>query len=502
MKEKLEKFPLFEFIFFAWSFLTFLYVWLSAFRLKFTVDIFDHSLRLVTGLYAAKGFIPYKDFGFVYPPGLLMLSELFHLNFSSRYRIFALLFLCIALPLLYFFYKKTKSFFHTALFIFILMCNVSIAADPFQMILFFALATVSFYYFKLPDIRYLLFIFFLNFSLFLLRWEWPLFFLAISLVYGVLQGILRKPLRSVVLFIGTLVGSLVASFGSLLVYLALHHIALSDALYWIFVVPLKIMPYRRLPLPSLGIHMPHPFGTEYVVYFLIALFLLLCATFIVSAYPKLKSAKWHLCFLLLFPLTTLPYSMGRADFPHALPLLFSLFLAVILYSSEYKKLYPVLVLFALYICFQFPVTNLVNSVPDTPYYGALNEVNKNCNAVALANAYQSLFVGRTDYSNYNINHAMLYLINPAIKPATRYISDEPGLQNNCEDGNVIASDLHHAKKPMLAYLEYERENYKEPNKSSSMKSCKKIENWLQTNLYTVAGYCTQAGKKYEVRVYQ
>src|SRR5262245_40009098 len=47
----------------------------------FSANFFDGSLFLLQSIYAAKGLIPYREFGFVYPPGTaLVLGKLFSLS--------------------------------------------------------------------------------------------------------------------------------------------------------------------------------------------------------------------------------------------------------------------------------------------------------------------------------------------------------------------------------------------------------------------------------------
>ena len=110
-------------------------------------------------------------------------------------------------------------------------------------------------------------------------------------------------------------------------------------------------------------------------------------------------------------------------------------------------------------------------------------------------------MGRSKYTNYIINYAYIYLINPKIKPATEYISDEPGLQNNFYDGKRIADELKTAEKPMLVFLDNHHQ-WKEPNKSLNMSSYGNIETWLSKNKFKEIGICSVQDRNFEVRIYK
>jgi hypothetical protein len=113
---------------------------------------------------------------------------------------------------------------------------------------------------------------------------------------------------------------------------------------------------------------------------------------------------------------------------------------------------------------------------------------------------ESIFVGRYDYNSFIINTPMLYFLRPELPPATRYISDEPGLQNDCGYGKEIAEELDQAAKPMLALLEILPQN-PEPNKTTTMVFCKKIEDFLASESSRLLGKCESYGTWFDVRIY-
>lgn len=64
----------FSLIYFFWNFILLPNGWFYAFQLKFKLDMFDSSLRLVSGLYTISYYKLCDDFGFLYTPGLVVIN--------------------------------------------------------------------------------------------------------------------------------------------------------------------------------------------------------------------------------------------------------------------------------------------------------------------------------------------------------------------------------------------------------------------------------------------
>ena len=113
---------------------------------------------------------------------------------------------------------------------------------------------------------------------------------------------------------------------------------------------------------------------------------------------------------------------------------------------------------------------------------------------------ESIFVGRKSYEKYLWNNASLYLTRPDLKPASSYITEEPGIQNVCKFQNIIVDELNVSPKPMIVTLELHEE--KPENKATTnMKSCGLIERYLEYESYRLIGYCRSDNKDYEIRLY-
>lgn len=67
----------------------------------------------------------------------------------------------------------------------------------------------------------------------------------------------------------------------------------------------------------------------------------------------------------------------------------------------------------------------------------------------------------------------------------------------------VSDDLTHAQKPMIAFVDQtEGDEGVEPNATKTMKSCKKIEQWLSSHPYKALGICINEGYRFDVRVYK
>ena len=498
----LTSFRFIEFFFFCFATLIFVNEWFVAYQLKFVPDIFDDSLKIVSGLYTVFKFTPYTDFAIVYPPGLLILSKLFSLNFVSRFHFFAIAYLLFALPTVALIVWKSRSWFISGATVLVMAFSINITGDWLVHSAWFVLFLSAYVYLERGSVLAKRIVPIAIFVLFLLKWERVVIFGVLMAVGWAIthRAVDEHSKRFFALLKATIIAFL-SAFIFLVVYLLLNGSDIPTALYFIFSVPLKILPYRKLPLPSLMPLEGSLLSIEYAVYFCIFILVLLA---ILVSRRILKDQKYEYLLLLMMPVAIIPYSMGRADSIHAFPLLITTFFSLILLSVTEKRAVPLLVVFVVYFVVNY---NIFNYKPFTflqksaTYIDVVDQSLKDCRLATRDLKYNSLFVGRTDYSQYIYSHVMLYLLNPTVKPATKYISDEPGLQNNCEDGELVANDLTNAKKPMLSFLETQPQPT-EKNMSENMVSCGYIEKWLVSNRYKRIGTCKHFGKEFEIRLYE
>jgi hypothetical protein len=145
-------------------------------------------------------------------------------------------------------------------------------------------------------------------------------------------------------------------------------------------------------------------------------------------------------------------------------------------------------------------TILPSIIPDNAGLSINNNINE-CKILTSNINLRSIFVGRKNYDRFSYNNAMLYFTYPNIKPATSFISDEPGLQNSCKYGKIIAHQLNKAEKPMLVFIDANNQPA-ENDLMESMNSCNKIEEYLNSSQYLSKGYCSANKNTYEIRLYE
>ena len=126
-----------------------------------------------------------------------------------------------------------------------------------------------------------------------------------------------------------------------------------------------------------------------------------------------------------------------------------------------------------------------------------SHIKNTCNSFNnIKNAYKSIFVGNSQYDNFNINYPYLYLQNLNLKPATKYISDEPGIQNDCARAEEIIRDIDAAPKPTIFYLN--KTILKDKNNTNQYQNCGLLEKYFSTKT-KVIGYCEVNQSEIEVR---
>lgn len=486
--------------------------WISLFVSNYTGNEFDIALRLISHAYASQGLLPYKDFGVVYPPGLFALMGILFPTSTLvvRNAIFALIYLVImwgiALQYQALIGSKKNSNLPLTLFLFIvtILTSWSYGREIFSVpliLLVIATSVASLAKKTMPRFPHWI-IFFSAAASVWFRWDWMLFLVMIfCFIFGLLY--VAKSLSSTYTkLFSSLVGGYL--FGTLLLVLFLiTHGIFHDGYRFVVEIPtVVIREYRSLPFP----HFQHPGDISASFAVSIATFVGFSLMIARRFHTKTKNPQESVIFviLLLAPFTFLPYALGRADWEHAIPFLVSLGICIGLYAAHTRT----------YVL-PFLLTCLL-AVPTAYHLWQIQPLDKNimigrletdirehlaeCAEVTKNTQPNSVFVGRTSYDRFIINVASLYLLFPHVQPATRYISDEPGLQNTCAVGQEIVQDLVSAPKPMLTFLATQPEG-PEPNKTTTMQSCGTIESYIHTRKYEPIGACTAYGRMYDIRLY-
>jgi len=483
-----------SFFFLIWTVILLVIRLLGSFFGHINLGPFDDSLRLLQSQYILNGFSPYKDFAFIYPPGQLIINSLIKTDITSTLQLYSLIAFGIAAYLIIFTYSKTKSFFYTGVTSLLLVVNFHVLTSPFTESLWI-LFIFSCFYFVDGKSRHLFLITLLSSILLLLKWDRVI----ISVLFLVLVLFISKAsfkidstkkLWKILKAIST---SIIMSSAILWFYLTFTKSEILTAIYFIFVVPFIITPFRQLPLSLL-------FSHGKIAFF----FLFILAFLIYWVIKQIKSHKINEMHILpiVFVLSTLPYALGRADIPHFLPFISTLIIVLVYYANRGIRIFHYLLFPSIvYVSYTFGLLSPPSFMASQATVNEITHSISSCREEVGDVEFSSIFIGRENYSHFLINYASLYLIDPGKVPATKYISDEPGLQNSCYDGQIIVNDLTTAPKPILVFVEKTAQHY-EPNLSSKMSSCNKIENFLRINKYQTIGTCNIDSAKFEARLYQ
>ena len=189
----------------------------------------------------------------------------------------------------------------------------------------------------------------------------------------------------------------------------------------------------------------------------------------------------------------LPPSLSRSDIGHFIPFYFSSFFliySVPVFIDKYlarhfnKLLFLIkftsLILITSFIIFELKNTSLSNS----------------CSNFNVDNP-KSIFVGNAQYDRFTLNFPLLYLNYSYLKPATKYISDEPGLQNTCAIGDEIINDLVSAPKPTIFFIN--KTLITDKNNKVLYSNCGKIEEYI-INHTKIIGQCILSDYNLDVRL--
>jgi hypothetical protein len=507
VKSKINLGKLAAFILFIYVLGNFIARWTYYAFSDFPLASFDGALRILPHYYMGEGLIPYKDFGVLYPPGLFLLigkiipfASIFQRNLILE--ILELALLVTSWILLYKIPFKLKRTILPATFVIMLetiMLDEFLFSELFSRTLICVLILMLVHVMKGKKAP---FFFAILISSLVVWFRWSSIVLLVITQLITIAGLslysyfkkshIEDGLKRVWKFIAFEVIGVILGLASLFIYLITIG-AFHQGIDFIFNIPAQVIfEYRTISL----FHFDN--GT-------IILFFVTFIAFAINILSILyRRDKFLLLFLSVIPFFILSYALWRADQFHLFQFYYFVGLSfVVIYSimSRPKFLSFLMIILFLPAYFYFspvqPYLQTSKSFLDSNLAQNLQDCKR---SVSNLGNYHSLFVGRLSYSSFLMNVASLYLINTQVKPATAFISDEPGLQNSLRYGSIIADQLRKAPKPMLAFLEIGQQS-PESNKTQFMKSEGKIELELASNKYKTIGACQAYGHSFMIRLY-
>ncbi len=458
-----------------------------------TPNFFDGALFLLQPLYAAQGLTPYRDYAFLYPPGAaLLFGEWLGLSTPEAVRaVHWSLVLALALAQAALFARQSRAaaalslLLSAAIALFWGEMGVEALTPHLAALLLLVLLQPA------PPVR-LAGIAALAAAAMLFRWDRPL---ATGLVLAALAFAWPRALAAPALAV--LAGCALGAAAILLH--AWHHSAVAQAWEAIVAIPFATLPFRRLPIPWTA----NPLAYEFQ--FLAApaaLALLAIAAWRHRAAPPAQpTPPAYRVLLPVLPLALLPYATGRADAPHALPLSLLAATAAIAALAAWPARRLAAAALLLAILPLAPQALRIATTLGPPGHADRTAAGwtAGCTPLFPAEA-RALLVGQASYASYLTNIPLFHLARPDLRPAGRFLSDEPGLQSACRWGADIATHLAAAPRPLLALLDTAPQPA-EPNATATMQSCGAIETALAAMPHRVLGHCPFAGRKLELRQY-
>lgn len=474
------------------------------------MGFFDGPLRVLSKIYMSNGLIPYKDFGVVYPPGMfVLLGKLIPYKSIIQTNIILSFIYLVLIGLAAWLLSRSArpskfNYFYTSVFLLFNAFIVRIfgASDALSYLMpMMAVILITNYLIRKPKQGYLYGLIPLFAISVWFRWDWMLYLIIIQWL-GLLSSKIftlnnRKIIkRQLILAASSTLGYIL---GAASLYLYLNHLGvLKEAIDFFIYKPIMLTKtYRNLPLP-----LPKfPVFPDFIIYSNILFFILLVR----RLSGKINFRFIIPSFLLLgYILLFLPYALGRSDWPHFMAMWYAIGVAWILIGMWFNilKLNEKVIIILAFL--PLSVWYIRHSGSLSPIYNRAEtivsrEIN-DCGNAIKGIAPKTIFVGRTSYENFLYNKASLYLLLPRIKPATAYITEEPGIHNSCKYGQIIVKDLSKAEKPMLAFLDLDSDP-PENKATAKMSSCGLVEGYLKNTEYQKIGTCKSYNDLFEIRLY-
>ncbi len=459
-----------------------------AFLLSQRVGLYDPSIFKLQLEYPLLGLKPYVDFIFYYPFGLSLFSELIQ-KLSFGFLKLSSFIWPIHFILQYFFIKKISEvlefqWYKNLVLIFLIIETFFyglLGTEPFSLLITLIVLIDLYISEKNNKINFSLY--FLCLILVLLRWDRFFYCECIFLSYLLLCRFKKINLnRSFVMKVGSL---FITTF---IIYLFIFFIKNKDnffeSLEFVFLFPFKINQHR-----SLDFHFDNMiFTVGNFFYFLLFLYGLALKNILTKTTITQREV-----FLSCSGLVMLPYCIARPDYAHLIPFyISSIFLVLFFLSSVKSNLYKRINIFIneygflvgvllTIILFSFVTWQLSKPI---------------INTCSIKGNYKTIFVGNKNYSEFVINAPLIYLNNLNLKPASRFISEDPGVQDTCKYSNLIVDELNRAEKPTIYFIN--TVSKKEIYNSNKLQSCGLIERYINQNT-TIIDSCKVGEYEFEVR---
>lgn len=494
-------------IFLLFSICFFVYFFFLLATSSLPMNEFDGALRLLSQYYTSSGLIPYKDFGVVYPPGyFLLLGKIIpYVSIFQRNMIFTAIY-----GIIYFYFirafvetlggQKDENYRNLKLSIFLISLTLVTNLFFYYDLLSILILPIFLYIIYLYDKNKIpLFIYIIFTIIPFIRWDFAVIVLAISIASFIFEHYITKKYNSSRKFL-KIITCILLGFLLLILYLFKKKIAYPAFDFIVNIPAIVLKPYRYLPIPQFKIR-PFENMMFYTTSILFLSYYYLIYRLIrnnLKIYPKYHLTKSVIISIILL-ISILPYTFSRISFSHIVPLWYLLIISYLLVPLKLNKLsyFAIIISFIPFITFyKNNYKSLIPKLNNTE--NIYNENSKECAIFKYTDA-KSVFIGRTSYDLYDYSNAYLYYLYRNLKPATAYISDEPGLQDSCIYGSVIKNELLSSVKPMLSFLSTNPQ-IGFPNKKLS--SCGKIEEFLKNNSFEILGNCSSYGFEYEVRLYK
>ena len=460
-----------------------------AYFIKPLSEIFDSALFKLQLLYPAIGLKVYEDFVSIYPLGPSLISifvtKITH-GFVNPLNLVWLFHLFLQLLLVKKFIQAnlvslTKIPFLYLFLIFETLIYAKLGGEPFSLLLTF-ITLIEFYeVYKNNQISLQSLIY--PTMLIFFKWDRLLFCGFVFSIFFIVCKIKKLNVMYLHLIKITIIS--IASF--IFLFLSLYIFNPSNffnTLRYIFIDPFIIAKYR-----SLSFDFSKPIFTAYNIYYVLLFLYLGIFWFLMNT--KANSEK---VFFYCMGLSLIPPTFSRSDLGHFIPFYFSSFF--LLYSLPYfideylTKYFDKLVLLIkslsiiLVTCFlavEMKAPLLVNT----------------CANLKFDEKPKSIFVGNAQYDSFFINFPLLYLNYLYLKPASKYISDEPGLQNECSIQDEIITDFSKAPKPTIFFIN--KTLLIDKNNKNTYSNCKKIEEYIASST-KIIGRCNVSENNLDIRI--
>lgn len=477
---------------------------------------FDYMLRLAEVVYTARGLTPYVDFGFVYPPGqvwlygkLLGLQDPAQVNIAIDLVNLVLWSICAWQVM-----RLTKGlrwWLGGAVLLILggampLVWGAGswVLLEPFPLLVIAALLLVEVME-RGPSRAKLAALVVAAAAGTLFRWDWILATAGLEAGWAAAMwlaaGALKREQSNLVrcLAVRLWKAALCALAGVALAVAAIAAYASATGAWaaarmFMFYVPVYILPFRRLPVP-MGFHSSRQWLEAVIGMSLIAV-----AALVDYLRSRDKAAAVYLLkgVALLAPcIALLPYAFGRADETHLLPLtMLVVVTSIVGFAFWPNKGARWLLLMAMVMNAEPSLHTAIPAITTDSVQRAdiqlerIHKLTARCTELFPHDA-RSIFVGQLSYHRFIVNAPVFYVLRADLRPATPFISDEPGLQNSCAFGSRIAADLLRAPRPLILALDTGPWD-PEPNLTRSMTSCGKIEAAIAAMPTTIVGTCRVA----------